>query len=250
MTDSKNTILAIVLSAIVLIVWQYFFAIPQEKARQGSSRSSAAGAEIKSAEVGDAGRLRRRTGVAARHRRFRPIGAALGGRSHDPRRGLAHRRVPIATGSLELDLAQGVASTIWRWSNSARPSTRSRADRAVVAVRQPRAVLRRIRLDPNAAGSYCRSDRGHCGKQSSTGALSVEHPVTLTFDNGQGLNSAAPSRSTTTYLFTVKDEVANKSDKPVLCYILRADLAPQCAANARLLHLARGHDRGNSATRA
>lgn len=34
MTDSKNTILAIVLSAIVLIVWQYFFAIPQEKARQ------------------------------------------------------------------------------------------------------------------------------------------------------------------------------------------------------------------------
>ena len=30
MTDSKNTILAIVLSAIVLIVWQYFFAIPQE----------------------------------------------------------------------------------------------------------------------------------------------------------------------------------------------------------------------------
>jgi len=34
MTDNKNTILAIVLSAIVLIVWQYFFAIPQEKARQ------------------------------------------------------------------------------------------------------------------------------------------------------------------------------------------------------------------------
>ena len=34
MTDSKNTILAIVLSAIVLIGWQFFFAAPQEKARQ------------------------------------------------------------------------------------------------------------------------------------------------------------------------------------------------------------------------
>ena len=34
MTDNKNTILAIVLSALVLLGWQYFFAIPQEKARQ------------------------------------------------------------------------------------------------------------------------------------------------------------------------------------------------------------------------
>ncbi|MBI4366340.1 MAG: membrane protein insertase YidC, partial [Deltaproteobacteria bacterium] len=34
MNDNKNTILAIVLSALVLIAWQYFFAMPQEKARQ------------------------------------------------------------------------------------------------------------------------------------------------------------------------------------------------------------------------
>src|SRR3974390_2758814 len=34
MTDNKNPILAIVLSALVLLGWQYFFAIPQEKARQ------------------------------------------------------------------------------------------------------------------------------------------------------------------------------------------------------------------------
>ena len=35
MTDQKNTILAIVLSAIVLIGWQYFFAAPQlEKQKQ------------------------------------------------------------------------------------------------------------------------------------------------------------------------------------------------------------------------
>jgi YidC/Oxa1 family membrane protein insertase len=34
MTDSKNTILAIILSALVLIAWQYFIGMPQEKARQ------------------------------------------------------------------------------------------------------------------------------------------------------------------------------------------------------------------------
>src|SRR5258708_35659141 len=34
MTDNKNTILAIALSALVLLGWQYFFAMPQEKVRQ------------------------------------------------------------------------------------------------------------------------------------------------------------------------------------------------------------------------
>ena len=35
MTDHKNTILAIVLSAAVLIAWQFFFGIPQmEKQKQ------------------------------------------------------------------------------------------------------------------------------------------------------------------------------------------------------------------------
>jgi hypothetical protein len=34
MNDNKNTILAIVLSALVLIGWQYFVGMPQEKSRQ------------------------------------------------------------------------------------------------------------------------------------------------------------------------------------------------------------------------
>src|SRR5262245_12540215 len=34
MNDNKNTILAIVLSAVVLLGWQYFFAAPQENACQ------------------------------------------------------------------------------------------------------------------------------------------------------------------------------------------------------------------------
>ena len=34
MTDNKNTIIAIVLSAVVLIAWQFFVGLPQQKARQ------------------------------------------------------------------------------------------------------------------------------------------------------------------------------------------------------------------------
>src|SRR5690242_11716019 len=42
MTDNKSTILAIVLSALVLIGWQYFYGMPAEKARQQTLQQQAA----------------------------------------------------------------------------------------------------------------------------------------------------------------------------------------------------------------
>ena len=51
--------------------------------------------------------------------------------------------------------------------------------------------------------------------QSSSGALGVGHPVTLTYDNGQGLEFRRTIAVDDKYLFTIKDEVANKSDKAV-----------------------------------
>src|SRR3974377_1612463 len=41
-TDNKNTILAIILSALVLIGWQYFYGAPAEKARQQTIEQQAA----------------------------------------------------------------------------------------------------------------------------------------------------------------------------------------------------------------
>ena len=54
--------------------------------------------------------------------------------------------------------------------------------------------------------------------QASSGALGVGHPVTLTYDNGQGLEFRRTIAVDDKYLFTIKDEVANKSDKPVSLY--------------------------------
>ena len=48
MTDNRNTILAVILSGLVLIAWQYFYNIPQmEKqraAQRGADRNDQAGA--------------------------------------------------------------------------------------------------------------------------------------------------------------------------------------------------------------
>ena len=77
MTDNKNTILAIVLSAVVLIAWQYFYAMPQaekQKLAQQQTAGAAAGAE--------AGRRRRRPQPSPAQPRPRPARRPCPARPH------------------------------------------------------------------------------------------------------------------------------------------------------------------------
>ena len=64
----------------------------------------------------------------------------------------------------------------------------------------------------------------------------VDHPVTLTYDNGEGLVFRRTIAVDDHYLFTLKDEVANKGGSPVTLFPYAPDLAPRHAEDARLLH--------------
>jgi YidC/Oxa1 family membrane protein insertase len=52
-------------------------------------------------------------------------------------------------------------------------------------------------------------------QQQGSGALTIDRPVTLTWTNGDGLEFRRTIQVDDKYLFTVKDEVANKSTAPV-----------------------------------
>ena len=39
MSDTRNTILAVVLSGLVLLVWQYFYVVPAEKKREQTAQT-------------------------------------------------------------------------------------------------------------------------------------------------------------------------------------------------------------------
>ena len=107
MTDNKNTILAIALSALVLLGWQYFFAVPQEKARQEQLQAQQQVAETERTDAraarpgaSDATGPAQMPGRPARLRQTTPIdrAAALA----------AGPRVPIATGQRAgFDCTQG-----------------------------------------------------------------------------------------------------------------------------------------------
>jgi YidC/Oxa1 family membrane protein insertase len=55
-------------------------------------------------------------------------------------------------------------------------------------------------------------------KQEGSGALGIDHPVTLTYDNGEGLIFRRTIAVDDHYLFTIRDEVANKSSSAVTLF--------------------------------
>jgi YidC/Oxa1 family membrane protein insertase len=221
MTDSKNTILAIVLSALVLIAWQFFFAMPQEKARQEKLQAEQLAqkqqiqTQAQPAQPGQPAAIPAQPGQAQVPGATAQAPAAMA--ANRDAAVAASPRVPIATDSLQgsIDLKGG------RIDDLALVKFRETVD-----PKSPPIVLLSPSGSPdpfyaefgwtNAAGANVKvPESDTVWTQSGSGALSVGRPVTLTYDNGQGLQFRRTIAVDDKYLFTIKDEVVNKSDKTV-----------------------------------
>jgi YidC/Oxa1 family membrane protein insertase len=226
MTDSKNTIIAIVLSAIVLIGWQYFIGLPQmEKQRQEQAQQQAA--KTGAGQPGQATQPPAAAPGAAPAPGQAP--AAVPGQAAAPAAAVtvtreaalkASPRVAIDTASIQgsIDLKGGRIDDISLVKF-----------RETVDPKSPPIVL----LSPSGSPEPFYAEFGWTGtagvnlklpgsdtvwKQSAAGALAVGHPVTLTYDNGEGLEFRRTIAVDDKYLFTIKDEVVNKSANPVTLF--------------------------------
>jgi YidC/Oxa1 family membrane protein insertase len=215
MTDNKNTILAIVLSALVLLGWQYFFAAPQEKARQEQLQAQQQKQSVPAPDQPKTVQPQAQSQVPGQ------TSAPGSATPVDRRAALAHSpRVPIAT-----DTLQGtIALKGGRIDDLALVKFRE-----TVNPKSPPIVL----LSPSGTTDPFYAEFGWTGgsgtnvklptsetvwKQAGSGALGVGHPVTLTYDNGEGLEFRRIIAVDDKYLFTIKDEVANKGDSPVTLF--------------------------------
>ena len=214
MTDNKNTILAIVLSALVLLGWQYFFAVPQEKARQ----EQLAQQQKQTVPTPDQPKPAQPQGQS------QVPGQATAPSSTTPtdrRAALANSpRVPIAT-----DTLQGtIALKGGRIDDLALVKFRETTD-----PKSPPIFL----LSPSGTGDPFYAEFGWTGaaganvklptsetvwKQVGSGGLGVGRPVTLTYDNGEGLEFRRTISVDDKYLFTIKDDVSNKGESPVTLF--------------------------------
>ncbi len=208
--DQKNMILAIGLSVLVIIGWQYFIGGPQldkqrqeqqlkqKQAQQPQQPGSPAAASAASAGC-TAGR--RAAGArAGRRARHQPDAHPRERRRRRPARRDRH---PDRQG---LDIA------------ARRPPRRSRADQISRDRRSEIAADRIARAVRLAASLLCRFRLGGRRRQQREGAdarydLDAERlrharrrpPITLTFDNGEGLEFRRVVHVDENYLFTVED---------------------------------------------
>ena len=88
---------------------------------------------------------------------------------------------------------------------------------------------------PPAARPSCRTTT-RSGPSRAAGTLGVGKPITLAFDNGEGLEFRRMISVDENYLFTIEDNVVNRGGEPVTLYpyaLISRHGKPEIA---RLLH--------------
>ncbi|MCC7348593.1 MAG: membrane protein insertase YidC [Variibacter sp.] len=218
-SDHKNTIIAIVLSALVLIGWQLYFGLPQmEKQKQQQAQQqqtqqqpqTAPGTHPPSAAPAAPG-----TPPPA------PAAGATAGPTLTREAALAASpRVQIETASV----AGSIALKGGRIDDLSLVKYRETVD-----PKSPPVVL----LAPPDSPQPFYSDTGWFApagtalkvpdsttlwRQEGSGTLTVGRPVTLVFDNGEGLEFRRTIAVDQNYLFTIEDKVVNKGTTPVTLY--------------------------------
>ena len=219
MTENKNTILAIALSALVLIAWQLFYAGPQEKVRQEKQQAEQLAQKQQQAQQpAKPGPAPAQPGPAQAPGQVAPSPATIA--ANREAAVAASPRVPIATGSLQ----GSIALKGGRIDDLALVKFRETVD-----PKSPPIVLLSPSGSPepfyaefgwtNAVGGKVKVPTADTEwKQVGSGALGVDHPVTLAYDNGEGIEFRRTIGVDDKYLFTIKDEVVNKSANPVSLY--------------------------------
>lgn len=199
--DSRNLILAIVLSVAVLIGWNYFYGAPQlQKDRQAQTQANS---PAPAAQPG---------GVA-------PLGSAPGAVSPPQTRSealAAGKRIAIDTKSLggSIDLTGGLLDdlTLKAYRETIDPNS------PTITLFSPQGGP-----DPYWAESGYVADTATKAKMpvrdsvwtSDAQTLTAEKPVTLTYDNGAGLIFHRTIAVDDRYMFTVTNSIENNSSEAV-----------------------------------
>jgi YidC/Oxa1 family membrane protein insertase len=214
--DNRNTILAVVLSIMVLVGWQYFFAKPQLDAqRQQQQTQQALTSENKGAATPAPGVAPTPTTTPGAP----SAGAAPAVKTRE--QALAGSpRIKIDSPRLDgsISLVGGRVDDV-----------QLKDYRESVDPKSPEIVLFAPLGSPqpyyaefgfvNASGGTARLPDGRTEWKAETpGPLTPRNPVTLSWDNGQGLLFRRTISVDGDYLFTVKDQIENKGSAAQTLY--------------------------------
>jgi YidC/Oxa1 family membrane protein insertase len=218
--DHKNTVLAVILSIMVVAGWQYFVAYPQvERQRQEAQLKEQQQTQVQPGATQPAAT---QPGTAPEVPGT-PTAAAPTAQAQTASREAAiaaTARVAIDTprlgGSIDLKGARIDDLTLTQYREAIDPNSPPIVLFSPSGA--PDAYYAEFGWVPAAGTTAAMPNADTVWKQQGSGALSIDHPVTLTYDNGSGLVFTRTIAIDDHYLFAIKDAVANKSGNPVTLY--------------------------------
>ena len=220
MTDNRNTILAVILSGLVLIGWQYFFNIPQmEKQRAAQQVQSEMVKPAPQATPGSATpQASTPTPSASAPAANQPASAATVVARDTAIAAVPRIKIstPRLSGSISLKGARIDDLALIQFRETVDPAS------PPIILFSPSGTAEPYYAEFGwvpASGSTVRlPDRDTQWQQEGSGDLSPTTPVTLKYDNGDGLTFRRTISIDEKYLFTLKDEVSNVGNAPATLY--------------------------------
>src|SRR5580692_5474234 len=224
MIDNRNTILAVILSGLVLIAWQYFYNVPQmEKQRAAQQAQSemvkpATGAATPStatpATAPQAGAINAPSPTT-------PAQPATAAAVIDREAAIAATpRVKIDTprliGSISLKGARIDDLSLVQFRETVDPASPAIVLYSPSGTESP--YYAEFGWVPAAGSTVKLPDQNTLWQQENSGNLAPNNPIKLKYDNGDGLTFHRTIAIDDRYLFTIKDEVSNVGNAPVTLY--------------------------------
>jgi YidC/Oxa1 family membrane protein insertase len=215
--------LAIVLSALVLIAWQFFFGFPQmEKQKQiQQQQAQERSQQAPPAPQQPSASTQQQTGAPATPSQVPGHGGATPPQTLTREAALAASpRVPIETpslaGSIALKGARIDDLSLIKYRETVNPNSPPIV--LLAPSGSPHPFYAEFGWFAPSGASVKLPGSDTLWRQEGSGALSVGHPVTLVYDNGEGLEFRRTIAVDDKYMFTLKDEVINKGTTPATLY--------------------------------
>jgi len=225
MLENRNTIVAVILSGLILIAWQYFYNIPQmerqrsaqqqaelQKKAEPQSANNAASTNTSSSPQagGTAPTAPANSPAAANSTEILDRDAAI---AASPRIKID---TPSVVGSISLKGARIDDLSLVKFRETVDPNSPPSVLFAPSNTATP--YYTEFGWVPAAGSTVRLPDQNTTWRQEGSGALTPSAPVVLKYDNGEGLVFRRTIAVDDHYLFTVKDEVTNTGNAPVTLY--------------------------------
>src|SRR6202165_1487305 len=219
MTDNRNTILAVILSGLVLIGWQYFFNIPQMEKQRAAQQAQSELVKPATPQAAP-GSATPQTGAAPAPSATAPAAnqpaSAAPAVSRDAAIASAPRvkiDSPRLSGSISLKGARIDDLSLVQFRETVDPSS------PAIVLYSPSGTANPYYAEfgwvPATGSTVKLPDQNTVWQQEGTGSLTPSTPVTLKYDNGDGLTFRRTIAIDDRYLFTIKDDVSNIGNVPV-----------------------------------